>query len=241
MKLRFKPPLLATMATVFVVFVFISLGKWQLRQADNKAAIVATHEKNQLQPAVPVQQLLDDASAAQNNRRVALRGAALPQRQFLLDNKVFQGQVGFDVLTPFVLEDGAGIVLLDRGWRRLGAKRSDLPEVHLPAQTMDIEGSVYVGEKGFTLGGMDEGEQGWPRIIQYLDYERLSQILGGTVLPFVVRLDADHPHAYTTRARPVVTIMPDKHRAYAFQWFALAAAVLLLFFFLNIKRKRNDD
>ena len=38
-----------------------------------------------------------------------------------------------------------------------------------------------------------------------------------TTLTFVLRLDADHPYAYTERSRPVVSMTPDKHRAYAFQ------------------------
>ena len=240
MQFRFSPPLLATMATVFLVFVFISLGKWQLRQADSKAAIIALHEKNKQLPPLPLQQL-DAAGAAQNNRRVSLRGAPLPERQFLLDNKVFKGRVGFDVLTPFAIENSAALMLVDRGWLAMGMRRSDLPDVRIAPEVAELTGSLYVSEKGFTLGAMDEGEHSWPRIIQYVDYERLSELLSAKVLPFVLRLDADHPYAYTERSRPVVSITPDKHKAYAFQWFALAAAVFILFLALNIKRKTSDD
>lgn len=227
------------MATVFLVFVFISLGKWQLRQADHKTEIIALYEKNKRQPALPLHEVLN-LDAKKNNRRVSLRGTPWPERQFLLDNKVFAGRVGFDVLTPFILENGSGVVLVDRGWQALGERRSDLPEVPIAPKMMSLQGRLMASEKGFALGGMDEGEQTWPRIIQYIDYEELSRLLAKPLVPFVVRLDADQPGAYIERPRPVVSLMPDKHKAYAFQWFALAVAVFILFLALNVKRKPNN-
>ena len=240
MKFRFKPPVLVIMAAVFFTAVFISLGKWQLRQAERKTDIIALHEANQLKPALPLREALADAGIRQNNRRVFLRGTPIPDRQFLLDNKVFMGRVGFDVLTPFVVENDSVVVLVDRGWQAMGARRSDLPDISIAAHLMDIEGALSLSEKGFTLGGMDEGERGWPRIIQYIDFNKIEGLLEAKLVPFVVRL-ADHPAAYIERPRPVATITPDKHKGYAFQWFAMAAAVLVLFVALNLKRRKDHD
>ena len=43
------------------------------------------------------------------------------------------------------------------------------------------------------------------------------------LLPVVLLLEADAAHGFAREWRPVYGTTPDKHRAYAMQWFTLAA------------------
>ena len=103
---------------------------------------------------------------------------------------------------------------------------------------MRLEGLIYVPySEPFSLGGMDEGETRWPRVIQFLDFAALEQRLGAPLRPFVLRLDPALEHGYR-RDWKIAAISPDKHLAYAFQWFALAVAVAVVFLVLSLRRRK---
>jgi len=48
----------------------------------------------------------------------------------------------------------------------------------------------------------------------------------------VLILEENHPAAYTVKWQ-IVMMSPEKHNAYAIQWFALALTLLVLFLALN--------
>ena len=54
--------------------------------------------------------------------------ASIPRHQFLLDNRSYRGQPGYEVLTPLV-RAGATALLVDRGWVPFTGSRRSLPEV----------------------------------------------------------------------------------------------------------------
>jgi cytochrome oxidase assembly protein ShyY1 len=59
-------------------------------------------------------------------------------------------------------------------------------------------------------------------------------------LPFVVYLDKTESVGYEKNWQPIV-MPPEKHRAYAFQWFSLALAWILLMIWASIKFSRNSE
>jgi cytochrome oxidase assembly protein ShyY1 len=72
----------------------------------------------------------------------------------------------------------------------------------------------------------------------------VAQDLGRPLYPRVLALDAD-PSAIYQRAHAFdfSSMPPARHRAYAFQWFSFAVAVLAIFVILHRKRRprRTDD
>ena len=234
---RFSPPLLAFLLTILVSALFAGLGRWQLDRMYQKEQILEQYQ--QRQSAAPLTEL----PAAEQDlekwryRRVQLKGQLLPERQFLLDNQVLNGRVGFNVLTPMELDDGR-TALLDRGWVALGTTRKDLPDIRLTTEMNSIAGTIYVpfGEP-FALDSALAGEVGWPRIIQYLDFNVLSDLLGRSLLPMVIRLSPQQSGGYQ-RKWSVIPISPNKHLAYSVQWFALAVVPIILLLVLNIKRRK---
>lgn len=237
MKLYLKHTLLGLLLTVFIASLFAGLGRWQLNRADEKKEIIETQLRRGAEPAVELPARLEEP-VRWRHRKVRFAATPLVERQFLLDNQIREGRVGFSVLTAFRTAVG-GLVLVDRGWVPLGADRSDPPEVSIPEIPMQLEGSVYVpyGEP-FALGGVDDGESGWPRIIQFLDFETLGRRLGEPLRPFVVRLAPSAPHGYL-RVWRLTSVLPEKHLAYAFQWFALSAAAFAVFLALVLRRRRK--
>ena len=140
---RFSPPILAILATLFLFAIFAGLGRWQLDRMHQKEQITAQHQQRQSEPQATALPPLDADLESWRYRRVRLSGEWLGERQFLLDNQVLDRQVGFNVLTPLVLDDGR-TVLVDRGWVALGLRREDLPDVRLTTEIGTLEGTVYV-------------------------------------------------------------------------------------------------
>ena len=234
---QFSPPILALLSAIFLSALFAGLGRWQLERMYEKEQILLQHQQGQSEPAVAE---LPPAIADLEKwryRRVQLDGQMLADRQFLLDNQVVDGRVGFNVLTPMILDDGR-TVLVDRGWVAMGIRREDLPDTRLTTEMNAITGTVYVpfGE-AFALDGATVGEVGWPRIVQYLDFKALGDLLDVSLLPMVVRLSPQQAGGYK-RKWTIIPMSADKHLAYAVQWFALAAVPFILLLVLNLKRRR---
>lgn len=231
--------------TVVAVVLFARLGFWQLERAQEKITILEAAAKASELPALTQ---LGDVNA-NVYRPVELTGRFDFDRQFLRDNMVFERQPGYEVYTPFVLETpgkraGSTTILVNRGWVPLGTNRQQRPDVNPKnGQRTDIVNGLLVQpSKGFTLGAaIDESEQRWPLVLQFLDYETIFTRLDTMpVIPAVVVLDSDHPRSYAYSWKPVAD-GPEKHYGYAFQWFAMLFAVIVLFVYLNFVKKDEPN
>ena len=234
---QFKPPALALLSTIMMVSILVSLGQWQMFRAEEKREMLGQFAQNMEQPAALLPTQIEDLESWRY-RKVYFEGTPMHDRQFLLDNQVRDRKAGFNVLTIFRLTDSRH-VLVDRGWFGIEHGRDRLPDVAIEAKPMRLEGYIYVpyGEP-FMIKG-NAGETGWPRILAYLDFAKLSQYSGVPLPGFTIRLNQDMPNGYR-RDWALPALSPDKHLGYAVQWFALAATVLAIFLLLNVKRKKKE-
>ena len=135
---RFRPGWGASTAAAVAMVLAVSLGNWQLRRAEEKQALQERFDNRgrgaMLQvPSRPVE--VKDVEYA----RVLVRGEFLPQHTILLDNRVRNGVVGYDVLTPVRIEGGELSVLVNRGWIAAGPRRDLLPKIPTPAGPQSLE------------------------------------------------------------------------------------------------------
>ena len=220
------------------LLLFVSLGNWQLQRGNVKYTI----ESKQADSSTSAQ--TDDLPATPyanwRYKQIQLQGHYQTQQQFLLDNQIRDRLAGYAVLTPFYSLAYEQWVLVDRGWIAQGLKREQLPSVVLDEQPRTISGSVYVPyDDSFSLGDIAEGEDsGWPRRIQYVDYQAMSERLGVELLPFTVRLNADQEDGYR-RDWVANQMSSQKHYGYAFQWFAMAVAIVVLWWLYSIRPLLN--
>ncbi len=235
---RFKPSILLTLLVVGLSALFLSLGNWQLNRADEKRILQRDYERHTTLDPVKLLLPLMDVDEWRY-RKVTVQGKFDTEKQFLLDNQVKNSIAGVNVLTPLKLQYQEKSVLVDRGWIPLGSDRTQLPNVSMDADIVSLVGTVYApfGE-GYRLGGMDEGQSSWPRLVQYLDFDEMSKRLGYAVEPLTIRLDASSPYGYQ-RNWPILQIVPERHVTYALQWFALAAVLVVIYLALSFKRSNS--
>jgi cytochrome oxidase assembly protein ShyY1 len=160
---------------------------------------------------------------------VTATGQFDPGQEILIRNRTVEGQVGYEVVTPFVLEDGTA-VLVDRGW--VPPDPSGMlvsPQVPpAPAGRVTITGRVHLSES--TSAPVEQRNGHWETRRMHL-----PAIVGK--LPFPVYdayllADQDSPGADGLKAIPVGHENDWLNLGYAVQWWIFAAGALfaLVFF-----------
>jgi len=240
----FRPSLWPSLATLVLLPLLIGLGQWQLERAAWKQALVDVHAAHIGEPARPLGDLLTTLDSGLDYRQVTAQGVYDLDHQLLLDNQIHEGSAGYHVLTPLRLDGagtGAGWVLVNRGWVPLGASRRQLPAVTGPAGAVTVRAMVRLPpEKTFRLEAVEEPGAGWPQVIQQLEIGPMEARLGRPLLPLVLLLDREDPGGFVREWKPVYGITPDKHRAYAAQWFTLALVLLMIYVGVNTRRCKPE-
>jgi len=170
--------------------------------------------------------------------QISLKGRFDLDRHLLADNQVLNGRSGVHVYSLFLTEHGEAL-LVNRGWKALPANRS-LPVIETVAGLFLISGRLgSLPVPGRQLGPPDIVDpEHWPQLLTYPDLATMESALGMDLYPWVLYLDEASPGGFEGRDWKPVFMTPDKHRAYAFQWFALAFASFLAWVFLGVRRGR---
>jgi len=234
-KYSFCPRLVPTLATLLLLPVLLRLGFWQLERAEEKRLLLQQFDSRMSKPALDISRL-DDINTLAAYQKVSLHGQFDIQHQYLLDNKVYHGKVGYQVLTPMKLPHQPQAILVNRGWIPLGESREQLPEFASPEGTVQIEGQVRYGpDTGIQLGEITDSVQSWPRVIPWVESKVLASQLGYPLASVVVLMDAKAQGGFV-RDWYIKRIVPEKSTSYAVQWFALSFALLLIYLIVNTRK-----
>ena len=224
----------------------LALGFWQLERAESKKRLLEQrHAAITLAPMpLDVRALRRLEAAVDRYRRVEVQGRFDGGRQFLLDNRRKHGVLGYYILTPLALGNNT-FMLVARGFiaadiNRIPPDISMPPEVPTLSSASDIKvsGSIDFPSRGLVLGPLAEPRPDpWPAVIQAFDAEEIGRLLRAEVLPAVLYAEGGG----SWNRDPVAPAIRGgfwRHRGYAFQWFALALALLVLLVFYNKRGRR---
>ncbi len=225
-----KPSIGITLVLLPLVLLFAGLGTWQLHRATQKTV---------LEQQFLVAQSMPLAEALQGDNRFAqvqADGHYDTQRHVLLDNQVWHGHAGVYVFTPFYLPGGSAI-LVNRGWLPMPPDRRTLPRVATPAQDIVLRGRLNTAPvPGRKLGPADQLDNShWPQLVTYLDIADISAALGTALDQKIVQLSPGETSGFKGREWQPVFLTSKRHRAYAFQWFALSMACIVLWLFSGFR------
>ena len=221
---RFRPGRPATLFTAFFLPLLLTLGAWQLDRAGEKQALYDDFAAGG--EAVALHAGSRGLDELRRYAPVRATGTYLAERQFLLDNMVADGQAGYRVLTPLLLGEG-GAVLVDRGWVPRDFSTSEAPAIDVDDGMRTATGMLdRMPRPGIAL----ETEFGpdWPKVVQFPTLEELAAALELRLVPGLLLLDRAAPDGFRRDWRPS-DFGPERHLGYAFQWFALAATLVILY------------
>lgn len=228
----FRPGLIPTVATICMMAVTFSAGRWQLNRVSEKQEFQTLFQQSQQLPAVNLVQPIADATVLRYRSLVA-EGQFLPDKQIFIDNREHKGRSGYHVITPLVIAGTGAVVLVNRGWVERGRNYSVTPDVQVPSGRVQVSGTGSLPSRRY-LELSDRAITG--KVWQNLTFERVGRELGLSVLPVIVLQHNDKANGLS----PVIEqpdFKSDMHRGYAFQWFALTATLLVIYVVVNTKRK----
>lgn len=229
-----RPFWVPTVAAILVLALTISAGLWQTDRAQTKRALQARYDAQFNAPAETITHV-DFNPDTLRYRRVSVTGKFDPAHEVLLDNRIYAGKPGYEVITPLKLESGAGYVLIDRGWVAQGLHRAVLPQIPTPPGTQTIVGIAtlpsgrYLELSTQTVAG---------KVWENLDFKRMQAQLPQTLAPLmVVQLSAAQDGLIQHWERPDVGV--QMHIGYAFQWFAMAVATVIIYGVLYVRSRKT--
>lgn len=235
MNRRFRPGLAASLAVAVLLPLFLYMGYWQLQRAGEKRVLQAEYDARAAGPAIQVEARVQRPEELQFYRVIA-KGHYETEHQILIDNRVHQGQAGYHVITPLKLQDSEVRLLVNRGWIALGDDRGHPPAIDTPRGLQQIAGVATVpSEKFFTLGKPEPTGRGWQRVWQNMDMARYGAAVPFPVQPVVVLLDPQSPAGGFAREWSRLDTGIAVHQGYAFQWFMLAGALIVIYLFMSLR------
>lgn len=240
---RFQPQLIPTLVCLALWLLLLSLGRWQWQRAEFKEDLLKRYAQGAQSQPLTLAEVTKLGQAVQGFP-VTLQGVFDNSHSVLLDNQMLGVQPGVHVLTPLRTTEGE-VLLVNRGWlpqppTQFGQTRQR-PLIPPTLQSMGLlTGTVYFpSSKQVVLKADDFSQPQWPLLVQKLDLDAISQVLGVELPAFVVRLDEG---VRTEQGDPLVrhwqllVMPPEKHRAYSFQWYGMAFALLICYIVFSTRK-----
>ena len=230
---EFSPSWPMTLATLVLLAVFVSLGRWQWHRGESKQALWDEFAQ------APTRAMTDspDVDSLARYSLISFPAYYDSEHQFLLENRSYQGKPGYEVLTPAVLPNGRR-VLVNRGWIPFSGYREQLPDVSIPRHPpLIIAGRLdELPSAGLASGrAAPTPDGGWPKLTSFPTREELQSALGQSLPGKILLLDPAAPHGFVRDWKPP-GMDPARHFSYAIQWWGFATVLLVLYFGLNFRK-----
>jgi cytochrome oxidase assembly protein ShyY1 len=211
-----------TVASLIVILVTSRLGFWQLDRAHQRDEIEARMSAVKNAPPITLGKTLIDTKSL-DAYPAKVQGEWIKEKILFLDNQIYQGRVGFQVLMPIRITGSDISVLVNRGWVHGMGDRNQLPQIITPDGIQTVEGIIH--KRTPQVGSVGQNAKNgviWSQV-EPSEYSAWANL---TIQPLVLYqtsaaqdgLIRDWPHPGSGA---------DRNRGYALQWFSLAAMTLI--------------
>jgi cytochrome oxidase assembly protein ShyY1 len=232
---------LALVVIAFTYLCFMVLAPWQLGKNTRTSRENHQIETSLNTPPVPLKTLLpqqDSSAPGAQWRRVTATGHYLPDVQVLARLRVVEGDPAFEVLAPFVVDDGA-TVLVDRGYVRPEQGSRVPPIAPPPAQTVTITARLRDSEP--TAPGKDPFVSDGVQQVYSINTQQVATVMKVPLAGSYLQLVENQPGGLGVIGIPHLDAGP--FLSYGIQWISfgiLAPIGLGYFVYSEIRIRRRE-
>ncbi len=190
---------------LFLVLSPFLLSTWQCARLSSKLDLIATQKKEPLD-------FFSLNTKKHNFTKIYCTGIYKNDINFYL----FAGQLGYNILTPIMI-DGK-YILVNRG-----TVKSKLSQ-NIENETVNLIGTLLTKFHKTPLVDNQEKENIW----FYVDIDRMSEISGIKLEPYIIHITQDSNNSFITPNKDI-NITANHHIFYAIMWFILGIMSLLFY------------
>ncbi len=227
----FEFKLFPTICFVLALTILISLSGWQFKRLSWKNALI-DYRISQFE-AEPVE--LKEVLEPSNNefKKILVDGAILDDYEFFMPALSKNGNNGYHILVPLMISDQKYIIY-DRGWIPLEKKDKNKRTNELLNLKKKFKAVIRIpGRKGYFQPENDPDNNFWFFVEPSLMEKKVNLPLEKSFyLEAVESGSGGFPIGGQTRI-----YLRNNHLQYALTWLMLAASLIGVFFFRNIKKK----
>jgi len=220
---------------VFTFLILLRLGFWQLDRADQKNEINQNYIERQSSL-----EIFDETDINEENLwgKFSIEGEFTTSPNLYLDNQTYKREAGYVIYSPFLTRENK-VILVNRGWHDLIEDRNELPAVKIITDTMISGILTKIPSHGIILNTENiENINDSSIRIQRIDLGEIKKVLNiqYEIYPFVLTLEP--PLDENLKRHLILPVSnSEKNYGYAFQWFAFALTLLIIFITLRKKNK----
>lgn len=232
---------LALVVIAFTYLCFMVLAPWQLGKHNRTSRENQQIERSLNTPPVPLKTMLpqqDSAAPDEQWRRVTATGHYLADVRVLARLRVVESKPAFEVLTPFVVDDGP-TVLVDRGYVRPEEGSHVPPIPRPPQQTVTITARLRDSETT-ALGKDPFSQDGVPQVYS-INTEQIAALTKVPLAGSYLQLVEDQPGGLGVVGVPNLDAGP--FLSYGIQWISfgiLAPIGLGYFVYAELRARRRE-
>jgi surfeit locus 1 family protein len=236
---HFRPTLWATLFAGLGVALLLGLGIWQLQRLEWKEGLIAERAQRPLLPPLTAEDLtaIDDAVPFEF-RLARVTGEFMHDKEMRLVARSMNGNVGMQIVTPFVLDRGQTI-LVNRGWVPNELADPQLRPEGLVAGTATIDALVRrPGMQNWLVADNEPVANVW----YWMDLAAMRDAAGVTPAGPPLYLEeraGQHPGEFPIGGQTRLELAND-HLQYAVTWFLLAIALAVIWFLFHWQRDPKE-
>jgi surfeit locus 1 family protein len=218
--------------------ILLGLGTWQVQRLFWKEGLIAARHAAVTAAPIALPQSLDQAKALEYHR-VSVTGRFGNDRELYLGATSRDGRPGYQVITPLRLADGAS-VLVNRGFIPQDRKAPDSRSAGELSGDVTVTGLLRLPPQGkphWFIPANSPERNYWI----YVDIPAMAAAAHvENVLPFYLDADATSNPGGLPVGGQTLLDLPNDHLQYAITWYALAAALAVIYI-LFVRRHRREE
>jgi surfeit locus 1 family protein len=237
-RLKFRPTFWPTVFTVPAVLVMIGLSIWQVQRLQWKEGLIA--DRQERVAAAPIDLPPPGGDLAKfEYRRVNLTGHYQHDHELYLAARSMNGNVGYHIVTPFVLQDGE-TVLVDRGWVPTEKKLPDSRTAGQQEGEVTVDGVIRLSQHQAWMQPDNEPDQ---NVWFFIDLPAMAKHVGAASIRQDIYVEAGPapvPGGYPLGGQIHINL-PNDHLQYAITWALLAAALIVIYIVYHLRLQRERE
>lgn len=221
-----RPKFWPIFLTLVGLIVLLALGSWQLQRLAWKNGFLERLESRMTAAAVVMPDELMDLEQFEF-RRVFVTGEFDHDREFYLLNRVVNGVVGGNIITPLHREGIGNYILVDRGWVPQNLRDPITRRENQVSGPVTVEAVVRGRlEKNLFTPDNNPARNEW----YFIDPAAMATSAGidAPGAYFLMAVEGKAGSGYPLGRGDKLSLSND-HLGYAITWYALAAVLLIVF------------